>query len=86
MDILCTLNNALCEYNGILTVIFCLTILTFLISVYTCFIKCKRIQKDIDVANKTVNNFDFNQKEISVVLDKIDKKITNIEKRLENLN
>ena len=83
-NFICEINNFLCEYNGILTAVFCVAVCAFVVSIYTCFIKCRRIQKNIDSSNLEIQRFSSNQKVIENCLRQIEGKISSIEKRLDS--
>ena len=86
MSFLCEFNEFLCQYSHVLVIILVLTVLTFIISIYTCFVKCKRMQTDIDQANRSMNEvstgIETSQKQVSECLKIIEIKISEIENKL----
>lgn len=64
-----------------------LTVLTFIISTYTCFFKCRRMQKEINKTSKDIQEYsesvEVSQKCVKDFLRSIDLKITQLEQKIE---
>ena len=86
-EYLCSLNELLCQFSNVLVVILVLTVLTFIISIYTCFVKCRKMQKNIDRANKNVcifsQSIESSQRQVSECLKEIENKIECLEAKLD---
>lgn len=83
IEYICSFNELLCQYSNVLVVILVLTVLTFIISIYTCFVKCKRMQTNIELANKNVLSIEKSQQQVSECLKIIETKIENLETKLD---
>lgn len=88
-NIFCNVNDFLCQYNNILIVIFCLTVIGFIVSIYTCFVKCRKMKKDIETANTNVSrcseSIELTQKQVETCLKAIELKISGIEAKIKTL-